>query len=155
MSDLDSKKIVLESGATAWSPCYVGSNNIGDGTNIGALCHIGRDVIIGNDCKIQGSVYISDKTIIGNNVFIGPGSVITNDKYPPSGGDWSPVNVENDVIIGGNCTIIAGVILSQGCVIGAGSVVTKNIPSNEVWAGNPATFMMSRDVYEYRRESHE
>ena len=127
---------------------------IGQGSKANHLAYIG-DAVIGDDCKIQGSVYISDKTIIGNNVFIGPGSVITNDKYPPSGGDWSPVFVENDVVIGGNCTIIAGVILSQGCVIGAGSVVTKNIPSNEVWAGNPATFMMSRDEYENRRESHE
>ena len=155
MTDLDSKKIIMNSGAVAWLPCYVGSENIGNGTNIGALSHIGRDVTIGNDCKIQGSVYISDKTIIGNKVFIGPGSVITNDKYPPSGGEWSPVHIENDVVIGGNCTIIAGVTLSKGCVIGAGSVVTKNIPSNEVWTGNPARFIMSRQEYESRRSQGE
>tara|TARA_Y100000287_G_scaffold80767_1_gene63988 strand:- start:1508 stop:1975 length:468 start_codon:yes stop_codon:yes gene_type:complete len=155
MSDLNSKKITFESGATAWAPSYVGTSLIGDGTNIGAMSHIGKDVVIGTECKIQGSVYISDKTKIGNNVFIGPGAVVTNDKYPPSGGNWSPVTIEDGVVIGGNATIVAGITLSANCVIGAGSVVTKSVPPNEVWAGNPAKFTMKREEYELRRDGNE
>jgi len=155
MSDLISKKVTLKSGATAWTPCYVGSDSIGEGTNIGSLSHVGRYVVIGTNCKIQGSVYIADKTRIGNNVFIGPGAVITNDKYPPSNGKWSPVEVLDGVVIGGNSTIVAGVSLGKDCVIAAASVVTKSIPENEVWAGNPAKFMMYRAEYENRRENIE
>ncbi len=155
MSDLISKKITLESGATAWTPCYVGTESIGAGTNIGSLSHVGRNVVVGKNCKIQGSVYIADKTTIGNNVFIGPGAVITNDKYPPSGGKWNPVKVADGVVIGGNSTIVAGVSLGQDCVVAAGAVVTRSVPEKEVWAGNPAKFMMHREEYENKRENYE
>ena len=155
MSDLESKKVILESGAVAWWPCYIGTKQIGKGTNVGALSHIGRDVTIGDNCKIQGSVYIADKTLIGDDVFIGPGSVVTNDKYPPSQGNWQPVTICDGVVIGGNATIVAGVTLNENCVIGAGSVITKSIPQNEVWSGNPARFMMQRQEYEQRRSNNE
>ena len=138
MSDLNSKKITLESGATAWAPSYVGTSQVGSGTNIGAMSHIGKDVVIGTDCKIQGSVYIGDKTKIGNSVFIGPGAVVTNDKYPPSDGNWSPVTIEDGVVIGGNATIVAGITLFANCVIGAGSVVTKDVKPNTLVYGVPA-----------------
>ena len=151
MNDLKGRRIDLPQGATAWWPCHIGSDSIGEGSNIGALAHIGRDVVIGDRCRIQGSAYIADGTHIGNSVFIGPGAVITNDKYPPSGGNWSPVVIEDDVVIGGNATIVAGVTLSRGCVIAAGAVVTKDVPADEVWAGTPASFMMERREYEARR----
>tara|TARA_B100001113_G_C21072578_1_gene606205 strand:- start:245 stop:649 length:405 start_codon:yes stop_codon:yes gene_type:complete len=133
----------------------IASESIGSGTNIGALSHIGRDVTIGETCKIQGSVYIADGCIIGNEVFIGPNATLTNDRHPPSGGKWSPVVVEDKVVIGANATIIAGVRLCEGCVIGAGSVVTEEVPSEQVWAGNPAKFLMTLEEYESRRDSNE
>jgi acetyltransferase-like isoleucine patch superfamily enzyme len=55
-------------------------------------------------------------------------------------------------VIGANATIVAGVVLNAGCIIGAGSVVTTDIPQNEVWAGNPAKFLMTTDEYNSRRE---
>lgn len=97
--------VELPSGATAWLPCIVASQNVGDGTNIGALSHIGRDVTIGEQCRIQGSVYVADKCVIGSNVFIGPNATLTNDRHPPSGGRWKPVIVEDEVVIGANATI--------------------------------------------------
>tara|TARA_B100000459_G_scaffold145447_1_gene109847 strand:- start:2608 stop:3012 length:405 start_codon:yes stop_codon:yes gene_type:complete len=133
----------------------IASESIGSGTNIGALSHIGRDVTIGETCKIQGSVYIADGCIIGDEVFIGPNATITNDRHPPSGGKWSPVVVEDKVVIGANATIVAGVRLCEGCVIGAGSVVTEEVPSEQVWAGNPAKFLMTLEEYESRRGSNE
>lgn len=133
----------------------VGSDKIGNGTNIGALSHIGNNVEIGENCRIQGSVYIANGCKIGNDVFIGPNATLTNDKYPPSRGKWSPVIVADGVIIGANSTIIANVKLNDLCVIGAGSVVTCDIPSKEVWAGNPAKFLMPRDEYEKRRLENE
>lgn len=155
MNELNGQKVELNSGATAWQPCMIASESIGTGTNIGALSHIGRDVEIGRNCRIQGSVYIADGCKIGNEVFIGPSVTLTNDRYPPSGGNWSPVVVEDKVVIGANATIVAGVRLCEGCVIGAGSVVTEEVPSEQVWAGNPAKFLMTLEEYESRRDSNE
>jgi len=155
MSDLSGRKVELPHGAIAWQPCMIASESIGRGTNIGALSHIGRDVTIGETCKIQGSVYIADGCIIGNEVFIGPNATLTNDRHPPSGGKWSPVVVEDKVVIGANATIVAGVRLCEGCVIGAGSVVTEEVPSEQVWVGNPAKFLMTLEEYESRRDSNE
>ena len=155
MSDLSGRKVELPHGAIAWQPCMIASESIGRGTNIGALSHIGRDVTIGETCKIQGSVYIADGCIIGNEVFIGPNATLTNDRHPPSGGKWSPVVVEDKVVIGANATVVAGVRLCEGCVIGAGSVVTEEVPSEQVWAGNPAKFLMTLEEYESRRDSNE
>ncbi len=155
MSDLSGRKVELPHGAIAWQPCMIASESIGSGTNIGALSHIGRDVTIGETCKIQGSVYIADGCIIGNEVFIGPNATLTNDRHPPSEGKWSPVVVEDKVVIGANATIVAGVRLCEGCVIGAGSVVTEEVPSEQVWAGNPAKFLMTLEEYESRRDSNE
>ena len=88
------------------------AESIGQGTNIGALSHIGSNVTIGRDCRIQGSVYIADGCLIGNEVFIGPNATLTNDRHPPSGGNWAPVIVQDNVVIGANATIVAGVILN-------------------------------------------
>ena len=155
MSDLNNQKVELPNNATAWQPCMVAAESIGQGTNIGALSHIGSKVRIGKDCRIQGSVYIADGCLIGNEVFIGPNATLTNDRHPPSGGNWAPVIVQDKVVIGANATIVAGVILNAGCIIGAGSVVTTDIPQNEVWAGNPARFLMTAEEYNSRRESSE
>ena len=155
MNDLNGQKVELKNGATAWRPCMIASDSIGTGTNIGALSHIGRDVEIGNNCRIQGSVYIADGCKVGNEVFIGPSATLTNDRHPPSGGNWSPVVVEDKVVIGANATIVAGVTLYSGCIIAAGAVVTKHVPANELWAGNPAKFLMTRDEYESKRDANE
>ena len=155
MDDLSGRRIELPCGATAWWPCLIGSDSIGKGTNIGALSHIGQDVKIGIDCRIQGSVYIADGCSIGNEVFIGPGAVLTNDRHPPSQGIWSPVIIEDKVVIGANATIVAGVRLHTGCVIAAGAVVNTDIPPQQVWGGNPAKQMMMRDEYESRRGRNE
>ena len=154
MNELKGQKVVLPSGATAWKPYIVASDTVGHGTNIGALSHIGRDVTIGENCRIQGSVYIADKCIIGNNVFIGPNATLTNDRHPPSNGNWEPVIVEDEVVIGANVTVVAGVTLHTACIIAAGAVVTTDVPANQVWGGIPAKPIMTRDEYNSRRDKN-
>ena len=135
-------------------PCYLGKNLIvGEHVSIGAMCHIGRNVTIGDNSNIQGSNYIADRTTIGASVFIGPNSTILNDKYPPSGNaeKWIPVEVQNHAVVGGGCTLLPGANLGEGSVLGGGSVLTKPIPAGEVWAGNPARFLMTREEYDNKR----
>ena len=155
MSDSKNRRVTLQNNATAWEPCMISTDSVGSGTNIGALSHIGSDVTIGRDCRIQGSVYIANGCKIGNEVFIGPNATLTNDRYPPSGGKWKPVVVHDKVVIGANATIIAGVVLNAECMVGAGSVVTSDVPTREVWAGNPAKFMMTLQEYNTKRDRNE
>ena len=65
---------------------------------------------------------------------------------------WKPIHVASGAVIGGNATIIAGCNVGQGSVLAAGAVLTKHLPANEVWAGNPARYLMSREAYEQARE---
>ena len=152
-----SNRIVLEKGSVAWTPCMLGENLIhGKNCSIGSLAHIGRDVTMGDDCRIQGSAYIADGCTLGDGVFIGPNATLLNDKYPPSGNSkyWKPVTVESNAVIGGGSTIVPGCIIGKSSVLGAGSVLTKNLPESQVWAGNPATYVMSRSEYESKREAN-
>jgi UDP-2-acetamido-3-amino-2,3-dideoxy-glucuronate N-acetyltransferase len=100
---------------------------------------IGAVVTIGDGCKVQAFSFIPDGVTIEDNVFIGPHVVFTNDKHPPSGGlDWSPIMVRSGAVIGASVTILPGVEIGENAIIGAASVVTKNVPPGETWIGNPA-----------------
>ena len=113
---------------------------IGNNCNIGTLVEIREDVIIGDGCKIQAFAFIPEGVRIGNNVFIGPHVCFTNDKHPTATGDWKLLYtvVEDDVNIGANATILPGITLGYGCTVGAGAVVTKDVPAECTVVGNPA-----------------
>jgi acetyltransferase-like isoleucine patch superfamily enzyme len=146
-------KIVLGNGSMAWSPCHIGEGlKIGEDASIGALAHIGRNVEIGRACRIQGGVYLADGTVLGENVFIGPNATVLNDRYPPSRDSkkWAPVSIATGAVIGGGATIVAGANIGKNAVLGAGSTLTKNLPADEVWAGNPAKRLMTREAYEQK-----
>lgn len=117
-----------------------GNPQIAKSASIGAFVDIGDDVVIGKMCKIQCFVSIPPGIRIGDNVFIGPKVTFTNDKQPKANGEWENLitTVEDDVSIGAAAVILPGLTLGKGCMIGAGAVVTKNIPPGETWAGNPA-----------------
>jgi len=156
MSDNTPKnvRIDLANNSVAWSPCTIGVNlTIGSNCSIGSLAHIGRNVVIGDECRIQGGAYIADGCILGSQVFVGPNATLLNDRYPPSGDKalWQPINVYDGAVIGGGATVVAGCNVGKNSVLAAGAVLTKHLPEEEVWAGNPAKFMMKRSQYESKR----
>lgn len=112
--------------------CNIYDSKIGDGCRIGSYTEIGG-AEIGYNCLIQAFVYICKGTKIGNNVFIGPRVTFLNDKYPNKReGIFKPNGavVEDNASIGAGCLILPSVKIGKGAVIGAGTVVTKDVPEN-------------------------
>jgi dTDP-4-amino-4,6-dideoxygalactose transaminase/acetyltransferase-like isoleucine patch superfamily enzyme len=125
---------------------------IGDDTRIGAFVEIQKNAKVGKRCKISSHSFICEGVVIEDNVFIGHGVMFINDTYPrattPSGepqteADWKvePTFVGKGASIGSNATILSNVRIGEKAIIGAGSVVTKDVPSNAVVAGNPARIL--------------
>ena len=115
-----------------------GNHKIGSNCKIGKFVEIGDKVVIGDYCKIEAFSFICPGVVIGNNVFIGPHVCFTNDKYPRAvNDDFVPCRtiVEDDVSIGAGSVIVCGVTLHKGCMIGAGSVVCKDVPRDTVVKG--------------------
>jgi len=124
---------------------------VGDNTKIGAFVEIQKDATIGKNCKVSSHAFICSGVKINDNCFIGHGVMFINDNYPSAVNadnvvecekDWVDRFVRTDiglnVSIGTNSTILGGISIGMYSIIGAGSVVTKNIPPYQVWAGNPA-----------------
>ncbi len=121
---------------------------IGDETKIGAFVEIQKNASVGKRCKISSHTFVCEGVTIEDNVFIGHGVMFINDSYPraTAGGelqteaDWK---VERTVIkkgasVGSGATILSRVTVGENAIVGAGSVVTKDVPSNAIVAGNPA-----------------
>ncbi|MDD0852549.1 WxcM-like domain-containing protein [Halobacteriovorax sp. GB3] len=134
------------------------SKNIGNNTRIWANAHVLPEAVIGSDCNICDGVFIENDVVVGNNVtikcgvqlwdgikveddvFIGPNATFTNDKHPRSKvypESFLKTIVEKGASIGANATILPGVTIGQYAMIGAGAVVTKNIPPFAIVTGNP------------------
>jgi len=107
-----------------------------DGT-LHAFAFIGNGVTIGDRCKIQANAFIPQGVVIGDDVFIGPSVTFTNDKRPPSL-DWGQTVVRDSVSIGAGAVILPGIRIGVGARIGAGAVVTRDVPAGETVVGNPA-----------------
>ena len=118
---------------------------IGNNCFIGPFVEIQEDVKIGENCRIQSHSFICSKVIIGNDVFISHGAMFINDKYPvrKDSKDWEETIVEDGVVIGSNATILPCKI-GRNALVGAGSVVTRNVPPNKIVAGNPAKIIGDR-----------
>jgi acetyltransferase-like isoleucine patch superfamily enzyme len=128
---------------TVVEPVNLYECKIGDNGFIGPFVEIQKGVAVGSNCKIQSQSFICELVIIGNNCFIGHGVMFINDlmkEGSPAGGDrskWKRTLIGNNVSIGSNATILP-VEICDGVVIGAGSVVTKDILEQGIYAGNPA-----------------
>ena len=116
---------------------------IGDNSFVGPFCEIQKNVIIGNNVKVQSHTFICELVTIKDNCFIGHGVMFVNDKFSsggPANGDksnWGKTLINSNVYIGSNVTILP-VEICPNVVIGAGSVVTKDITTPGKYAGNPA-----------------
>ncbi|MBO4571252.1 MAG: N-acetyltransferase [Bacteroidales bacterium] len=121
---------------------------IGRNCNICSHCFIENEVSIGDNVTIKAGVKIWDGVTIEDDVFVGANVSFTNDTYPRSK-HYDTTLLQTKVCkgasIGANAVILPGVTIGERAIVGAGSVVTKDIPSEEIWAGNPAVFLRKAD----------
>lgn len=124
-----------------WQYCVVLKNaQIGKNCNICSHCFIENDVLIGNNVTVKCGVQLYDGIIIEDDVFIGPNATFTNDRYPKSKNvNWTKeiIRIKQGASIGANSTILPGVTIGTNAIIGAGCVVTKDVPDNVILIGNP------------------
>jgi len=120
---------------------------IGRNCKIDAYVYIEEKVVIGDNCKIKPFVFIPMGVTIEDDVFIGPNVTFTNDKYPRAHGEWNLLEtiVKKGASIGANSIILPGLTVGERALIGAGSVITGDVPDNAVVAGNPARILRYRD----------
>ncbi len=122
---------------------------VGDETKIGPFVEIQKNAVIGKRCKISSHTFVCEGVVLEDNVFIGHGVIFTNDSYPRAttreGGlqgesDWTfePTVIKRGASIGSGATILANINIGENAIVGAGSVVTKDVPANSIVAGNPA-----------------
>src|SRR5947209_1798291 len=125
---------------------------VGDETKIGAFVEIQKNAKIGKNCKISSHTFICEGVTIEDNVFVGHGVTFINDSYPrattPEGElktekDWKlePTVVRRGASIGSGATILSNLIIGENALVGAGSVVTKDVPANVIVVGNPAKIL--------------
>jgi Carbonic anhydrases/acetyltransferases, isoleucine patch superfamily len=138
-----SDKAKIGNGTKIWINSQIRENSsIGCNCIISKDTYIDFDVVIGNGCKIQNGVSVYHGVIIEDDVFVGPNAVFTNDFYPRafSGDSWEvfKTTIKHGASIGANATIVCGHTLGNYCMVGAGSVVTKDVPDYALVAGNPA-----------------
>jgi acetyltransferase-like isoleucine patch superfamily enzyme len=127
---------------------------IGDETKIGAFVEIQKNATVGRRCKISSHTFICEGVTIEDHVFIGHGVTFINDSYPravtASGdmqteADWKvePTRVKAGASIGSGATILSKVVIGERAIVGAGSVVTRDVPADTIVAGNPAQVIRS------------
>lgn len=123
--------------------------SIGDNSKIGTFVEIQKNASVGKNTKISSHTFICEGVHIGDNVFIGHNVTFINDKYPRSANpdgtmqteaDWKVVEtfIKNGASVGSSSTILCGVTVGENAIVGAGAVVTKDVPANTVVAGVPA-----------------
>ena len=129
---------------------------IGDDSGIGAFVEIQKNARVGRNCKISSHTFICEGVTIEDDVFIGHGVCFINDKYPCAVGgagapqteeDWAvvPTTVRRGASIGSNATILCGVEIGEGALVGAGAVVTKDVPPNHMAYGVPTRCRPRKD----------
>lgn len=144
----------------------VQTDNIGENTDIWQFCVVFPGAEIGSNCNICANVLIENEVVIGNNVtvksgvqlwdgvtveddvFIGANATFTNDRHPSSKNPaWikEKTLIKKGASIGANATLLPGIVIGEYAVIGAGSVVTRDVPPHETWVGNPAGKILKTD----------
>lgn len=143
------KDSVLGLGVVVHSYVNVYGCEIGEDTTLGSYVEVQKNAKIGRNCKISSHTFVCEGVVIKDRVFVGHGVMFINDKKPRScnsdgsrqeDGDWELEStvVKSGASIGSNATILCGIEIGENAIIGAGSVVTKDVPANTVVYGNPA-----------------
>ena len=133
----------IGSGTRIWHFCHIMAEaEIGENCTLGQNTFVGHGVKIGNNCKIQNNVSLYEGVTLEDGVFCGPSSVFTNVMNPRSEierkDEFRKTLVGRGVTLGANCTIVCGVVIGSYAFVGAGAVVTKDIPDYTLVVGNPA-----------------
>lgn len=147
LADCQNKNI--PENTNVWQYCVVLSGaQIGENVNICSHCFIENNVIIGNNVTIKCGVQVWDGIELEDNVMIGSNVTFTNDMYPRSKNkDWTllKTRVCKGATIGAGAVILPGITIGENAFIAAGSVVTKDVPTGELWMGSPARFYRKVD----------
>ena len=137
LSDVQSKNI--GENTNIWQFCVVLSGaKIGSGCNICSHCFIENDVVVGDNVTLKNGVYLYDGITVEDGVFIGPNATFCNDKYPKSKNKdfkLEKILIKKGASIGANATILPGVTIGENALIGAGAIVTKDVPDNIIVNG--------------------
>jgi len=146
-------KCVIRSGSTIYRNTVIGNDfrtghnilvrenaRIGDNVILGSGSVLDADVVMGSNVSVQSQVYVSTGCVVEDHVFMGPNCVLLNDKYPIRKGKLHPVHVCKGASIGGNVTLLPGIKVGEGALVGGGAVVTKDVPEWHLAIGNPAQF---------------
>ncbi len=139
---------------------------IGDNTRIGTFVEIQRGAVIGKNCKVSSHTFICEGVVIEDGVFVGHNVTFINDRYPRSTTDNGELQTETDWVcvptliqrgasIGSSATLLCGVTVGENAIVGAGSVVTRDVPANTVVAGNPARILNKTKGENYESPVHE
>lgn len=129
---------------------------IGDNSKIGAFVEIQKGVFIGKNCKISSHSFLCEGVHVEDNVFIGHNVTFINDRFPRSANadgslqteaDWEcvPTYIKKGASLGSSVTVLCGVTVGENAIVGAGSVVTKDVPPDTIVAGNPARIIRKTD----------
>ncbi len=135
-------------GTKIWNNCQIKKNaTIGENCVVGHNCFISSKAVMGKGCKLQSNIDVWDEVTLEDYIFVGPSVVFTNDlnpraKYPkskyPKYGEWIPTLVKEGATLGANATIICGINIGKWAMVGAGSVVTKDVSDYAIVVGSPA-----------------
>ena len=138
---------------------------IGDDTRIGTFVEIQKGAVVGNNCKIQSHSFLCEGVTLEDEVFVGHGVMFTNDRFPratneeglpKTDSEWAceKTVVKRGASIGSNATILCGLTIGERAIIGAGSVVTKDVPAGAIVAGNPARVLRKIPAPATNKNSH-
>ncbi|MDX2285247.1 MAG: acyltransferase [Bacteroidia bacterium] len=152
--------VQIGAGTKIWHFCHImARSEIGEACSLGQNVFVASGVRLGRNVKIQNNVSLYEGVICEDDVFLGPSMVFTNIRNPRSGvvrkGQYTETYLEQGATIGANATIVCGIRLGRYCFIGAGAVITKDVPAYALMVGNPARQLGWMSEYGHRLQFDE